>query len=58
MVPETMTTEEVCIALNISRKTLHNWEKQGKIGFTRIGERKKLYLVEEVNNLIFSNYKK
>lgn len=58
MVPETMTSAEVCIALNISRKTLQNWEKKGKIHPSRIGERKKIYLVEDINALIFENYKK
>lgn len=53
-----MTSAEVCIALNISRKTLQNWEKKGKIHPSRIGERKKIYLVEDINALIFENYKK
>jgi excisionase family DNA binding protein len=58
MTPATMTTEQVCAALNITRRTLHKWEQEGKIGFTRIGERKKLYLESEVNDLIWQNYKK
>lgn len=58
MTPATMTQKEVCEALRITKKTLHKWEAEHKIGFVRIGARKKLYLEQEVNDLIWQNYRK
>lgn len=58
MASKLLTTKEACEALRISRKTLLKMEKEGKIGYTRVSERKKLYLEDEVNELVLSNYKK
>ena len=57
MVPETMTSADVCVAFNITRKTLERWEKDGKIPFTRVG-RKKIYLAEDIERIIFEKYRR
>ena len=57
MVPETMTSADVCVAFNITRKTLERWEKDGKVPFTRIG-RKKIYLAEDIERIIYEKYRR
>ena len=43
-----LTTEELCKRWNITRDTLHNWEKKGKIKKMPLGERKKMYSLKDV----------
>lgn len=57
MIPETMTSEDVCVAFNITRKTLQRWEKQGKVPYTQIG-RRHIYLADDIEKLIYEKYKK
>ncbi len=54
---KTMKSEEVCEVLQITRKTLQKWERQGKIPFTQIGHRH-LYLVEDIEKIIYDNYRR
>lgn len=57
MVPETMTSADVCAAFNITRKTLERWEKDGKIPFAKVG-RKKIYLAEDIEKIIYEKYRR
>lgn len=47
------TMDEVCLTLKISRQTLYNWRKDGKIkftkvnGITRISESELMKIVKE-----------
>ena len=53
-----LSRDKVSKEIKVDRSTIENWEKKGKIHPSRIGERKKIYLVEDINALIFENYKK
>ena len=57
MIPETMTSEDVCVAFNITRKTLQRWEKDGKIPYAKVG-RKKIYLAEDIERIIYEKYRR
>ena len=43
-----LTTQELCTRWGITRDTLHNWEKSGKIAKLPLGGRKKLYSLKDV----------
>ena len=43
-----LTTEELCKRWNITRDTLLNWEKKGKITKMQLGGRKKMYSLKDV----------
>ena len=43
-----LTTAELCKRWGITRDTLHNWEKQGKIARLPLGGRKKMYSLKDV----------
>ena len=43
-----LTTMELCKRWGITRDTLHNWEKQGKIARLPLGGRKKMYSLKDV----------
>ena len=43
-----LTTGELCKRWNITRDTLHNWEKKGKITKMPLGGRKKMYSIKDV----------
>ena len=43
-----LTTVELCKRWGITRDTLHNWEKQGKIARLPLGGRKKMYSLKDV----------
>jgi len=57
MLVETVTSDKVCEALHITPKTLIRMEKEGKIPFSKVG-RKKIYLAEDINRLIYEKYRK
>lgn len=43
-----LTTQELCTRWGITRDTLHNWEKRGKIAKLPLGGRKKMYSLKDV----------
>jgi hypothetical protein len=54
-----LNTEELCKRWNITRDTLHNWEKKGIITRVPLGGRKKMYSLKaveeaEVSGLVVS----
>ena len=51
------TLEEAQKLLRISRSTINHWLENGTLGSTKIGRRR--YILEsELNDLIYSNYRK
>ena len=43
-----LTTQELCTRWGITRDTLHNWEKRGKIAKLPLGGRKKMYSLKDI----------
>jgi len=53
-VKATLTANEVCKILNVSKATLWHWKNKGILIPTKIG-RKNLYKQHEINNLLIKN---
>ncbi len=43
-----LTVEELCSRWNISKGTLQNWERDGKIAPLQLGGRKKIYSMRDI----------
>lgn len=46
-----LSSDEVMSIFKITRGTLYNWEKQGKIAFVKVG-RRKLYDLNEIRKIV------
>jgi excisionase family DNA binding protein len=52
-----MTAEEVAEALRLHIKTVHRMADKGELPCTIIGKRKR-FLAEDINNIIYKHYRK
>jgi excisionase family DNA binding protein len=53
--PELMTIAEACALLRISKVTLREWHKAGRIAYVRLGRHCIRLLADDVQNLVNSN---